>query len=329
MRVLKHYLTAAGDLTAENAWEHVYRCLLWFDIGAKLAHIYDSNHMQKGGTFHTRAERFTKLLCSQWGIKRAELPAQLDVLFKGCVAEWKRRQAEEPDEDEAEDEVESELFAALKAHLAEAGVTAGQIDKFARTIEELSKHFFTIEKKRQNALGEGFEDLLTLLLERVSKIPKGRFALRTPVSKLPGFLKALPLKEGERKKREPHPDIAIVDENITYVITTAKWSIRQDRETQFQHEYSSYQMNKKQPTELRFALITNEFDLARLRNVLEAIPTGRGGYIFHDVYHVCLPMLRDTHEDGFKNFEAYVQLGKLKSLSDYLEEMRALYGAEE
>lgn len=330
MRVLKHYLASAGELAAENAWEHVYRCLLWFDIGAKLAHIYDSNHMQKGGTFHSRAVRFTNLLCTHWGIKRAELPAQLDVLFKGCVAEWKRREAEEPDVDEteAEEEIESELFAALKTHLAGAGVAATKIEESARAIEELSKYFFTIEKKRQNALGEGFEDLLTLLLERVSKIPKERFALRTPVSKLPGFLKTLSPKEGERKKREPSPDIAIIDENITYVITTAKWSIRQDRETQFQHEYSSYQMNKKQPTELRFALITNEFDLARLRNVLEAMPGGVGGYIFHDVYHVSLPMLRDTHGEGFNNFEPYVKLGKLKSLSDYLEDMRARYGVE-
>jgi hypothetical protein len=170
------------------------------------------------------------------------------------------------------------------ALLQEEGIEENRAAILSELIEGLSRHYFTIGKKRQNALGEGFEDLLTLLLRRVANIPESRIALRTPVSKLPGFLRSLPAREGERKKREPHPDIAIVDPHITHLITTAKWSIRQDRETQFQSEYSSYQRNKSQDTELRFALITNEFDLARLRNVLNAMPGGTGGYIFHDVY---------------------------------------------
>jgi hypothetical protein len=171
------------------------------------------------------------------------------------------------------------------ALLQEEGIEENRAAILSESIEGLSRHYFTIGKKRQNALGEGFEDLLTLLLRRVANIPESRIALRTPVSKLPGFLRSLPAREGERKKREPHPDIAIVDPHITHLITTAKWSIRQDRETQFQSEYSSYQRNKSQDTELRFALITNEFDLARLRNVLNAMPGGStGGYIFHDVY---------------------------------------------
>jgi hypothetical protein len=338
MRVLAEYFQRAGPVTELNAWEHVYRCLLWFDMGARLAHIYDSNHMQSGGTFHSRAVRFTDLLCSHWKIKRGELSARLDVLFKGCVAELQRREAEKAmraaatieDEDavEIDSEVESELTIAIKALLQDEGVGNNRATALAEKIEGLSRHFFTIGKKRQNALGEGFEDLLMLLLLRVSKIPEARIALRTPVSQLPGFLKVLPARQGEKakRKREPRPDIAIIDPHITHLITTAKWSIRQDRETQFQSEYSSYQMNKSQPTELRYALITNEFDLARLRNVLRAMPGGTGGYIFHDVYHVCLPMLRETHGAGFKDFEPFVQIGKLKSLSDYLIEMRGRYG---
>jgi hypothetical protein len=337
MRVLKGYFQSAGPVTEDNAWEHVYHCLLWFDVGARLAHIYDSNHMQSGGTFHSRAVRFTDLLCSHWKIKRSELSTRLDVLFKGCIAELQRREAEKAattppeDEDAAEidSEVESELTIAIKSLLQEEGVGDNRATALAEKIEGLSRHFFTIGKKRQNALGEGFEDLLMVLLLQVSKIPEAHIALRTPVSQLPGFLKALPARQGEKatRKREPRPDIAIIDPHITHLITTAKWSIRQDRETQFQSEYSSYQMNKSQPTELRYALITNEFDLARLRNVLRAMPGGTGGYIFHDVYHVCLPMLRETHGTGFKDFEPFVELGKLKSLSDYLIEMRGRYGA--
>jgi len=45
LRVLEEYFALAGPVTESNAWEHVYRCLLWMNLGAGLAHIYDSNHM--------------------------------------------------------------------------------------------------------------------------------------------------------------------------------------------------------------------------------------------------------------------------------------------
>src|SRR5262245_8150248 len=169
MRVLKEYFESAGSVTEDNAWEHVYHCLLWFDVGARLAHIYDSNHMQREGTFHSRAVRFTDMLCSHWKIKRGELSARLDVLFKGCVAELQRREAEKAvkaatieDEDttEIDNEIESELTVAIKAILQDEGVGDNRAAALAEKIEGLSRHFFTIGKKRQNALGEGFEDLL-------------------------------------------------------------------------------------------------------------------------------------------------------------------------
>ena len=113
------------------------------------------------------------------------------------------------------------------------------------------------------------------------------------------------------------------------VIATAKWSMRQDRETQFQSEYYSFQKNLTQNTELTYALITNEFDIARLKNVVKAEPDrDRGGYIFHNVYHICLPLLRETHGDRFKEIEPWVGTGKLQSLNDFLVEMRGRFGEQ-
>jgi hypothetical protein len=268
MRVLEEYFAQAGEITAENAWEHVYRCLLWMNEGAGLAHIYDSNHMQAGGNFHSRAVRFTDELCRLFGITRAQLPAAIDYLFKGCVAEWKRtRKAEELDP-----EVESELISATEQLLRAEGVSDTRIRPLARQIETLSRDFFTIGNKRKNALGEGFEDLLHLLLRRVSRVPEQHIALRTAVSQLPGFRRAPARRPGARRAREPRPDIAIHERRITHVIATAKWSMRQDRETQFQAEYTAYQRNKTQTTELRFALITNEFDVARLTTLRAQSP---------------------------------------------------------
>lgn len=320
-RVLKEYFADAGEVTAENAWEHVYRSLLWIDAGTGLAHIYDSNHMQRGGGFHDRAVRFTDLLCAHWQIKRAELPARIDILFKGCVAELRKtRQAAE---EEIDSETESELISAIETMLRDQSVAPEAVGLVARRIEAVSRDFFTIGNKRKNALGEGFEDILNELLTRVSRIPTGSLKLRTPVSKLPGFRRA---PTGQKQKREPRPDIAVTEGDVTHSITTAKWSMRQDRETQFASEYTSYQSAKVQSAELRYALVTNEFDLARLKNVLTAKPTGTGGYIFHDVYHVSLPFLRDTQGARFKEIEPWVGTGQLKSLSDFLAEMRSRYG---
>lgn len=324
MRVLEQYFAQAGEVNDQNAWEHVYRCLLWMNLDAGLVHIYDSNHMQPGGSYHSRAVRFTGLLCDHWKTTTKELPGQIDALFKGCVAELKRREAEAG---EAIDEkTESTLIAAIEAELQREGIAEPRALAMARRIEGLSRDFFTIGNKRKNALGEGFEDLLLILLQRVSRIPMDKLKLRTPVSKMPGFRRAPPPEKGEKRKREPHPDIAIVEDGITHVITTAKWSMRQDRETQFQSEYSAFQMNKVQPTELTYTLITNEFDIARLKNVARAMPGGAGGYIFHAVYHVCLPLLRETHGARFKEIEPWVGTGKLKSLSDFLSEMRGRHG---
>ena len=193
MRVLEAYFARAGEVTAENAWEHVYRCLLWMNQGAGLAHIYDSNHMQPGGNFHSRAIRFTDELCRLFGVTRAQLPAEIDHLFKGCVEEWKRRRSTDIDT-----ELESELVAVIEQVLRGEGVADSRVRPVARHLEVLSRDFFTIGNKRKNALGEGFEDLLYLLLVRVAGVPPEKIALRRPVSELPGFRRAPPRLPGSR-----------------------------------------------------------------------------------------------------------------------------------
>ena len=279
MRVLEEYLAGAGAITPENAWQHVYRCLLWIDEAAHLAHIYDSNHMQRGGVFRARAVTFTNILCERLGVRRKELHGAIDYLFRGCVEEWRRTRTEP----EVDPETESELIGAMAELLRSESLSGERADVLARRIEAVSRDFFTVGNKRKNALGEGFEDLLFLLLRRVPKVPASKIALRTPVTKLAGFRKTPPPRQGTRKDRQPAPDIAIHEGSVTHLITTAKWSMRQDRETQFQSEFSAFQRYKIQSTELTYALLTNEFDVARLGNVARAIPTGAGGYIFHTV----------------------------------------------
>lgn len=331
MRILAAYFDNAGDVRAGNAWEHVYRCLLWMNESAGLAHIYDSNHMQPGKVFHSRAVRFTDTLCALWQVDRSGLAKLIDKLFKGCVVELLRQDVAAATIGGGDEGIaaglESELIGEIAAELVAAGVAEADAGPLARRIELKARYFFTIGNKRKNALGEGFEDLLEILLTKASGIPVDRIKTRTPVSQMPGFRRAPPKVKGGKAPREPRPDIAVVEGNITHVIATAKWSLRQDRETQLASEYQAFQMNKTQPTELRYALITNEFDLARLRNVCDAIPGGSGGYIFHNVYHVALPLLQQTHGTRFEPLRPYMQIGKLASLSDFLEDMQARFGS--
>lgn len=320
VRVLEEYFASAGSVSAANAWEHVYRCLLWMNQAAGLAHIYDSNHMQPGGNFHSRAVRFSDELCRRWQISRKELATRIDRLFQGCVAHLRSSGAAAVDE-----EIESELTSVVTRLLEGGGVAAEASGALAKRIETVSREFFTIGNKRKNALGEGFEDLLFLLLQRVAKIPPQKLALRTPVSQLPGFRRSA-VQKAQRGAREPRPDIAIHDEGVTHVVVTAKWSMRQDRETQFQSEYTTYRRNKIQPTELRFALITNEFDIARLNNVARAIPEGVGGYVFHNIYHINPELLVHTHDTRIGDVAGWLKVGKIAGLAEFLRDMGDQFG---
>lgn len=332
MRVLEEYFKQAGDVTVENAWEHVYRCLLWMDAATpSLAHIYDSNHMARGGVFHHRAVKFTEILCEKLGVSRRELKDQVDYLFKGCIEELKQQQAEEESEvtEEIDEFGESELAAQLSTMLEAEGIEESRIPDLIRQIESTSRWHYTVGNKRKNALGEGFEDLLWLLMRRVAKVPEVRITLRRPVSELPGFRKSPIIKTGARKQRQPHPDIALHQDGVTHVIGTAKWSMRQDRETQFASEYTAYQRNKVQSTELIFALITNEFDVARLTNVAAASPVGAGGYIFHQIYHIAPDILVEAQGERIREVKHWIGTGKILSLCDFLTDMKDRFGTVE
>jgi hypothetical protein len=123
----------------------------------------------------------------------------------------------------------------------------------------------------------------------------------------------------------PKPDIAIIDKDFTYYVITAKWSMRQDRERQFANEYNAYVKNLTQKAEVRFALVTNEFDLARLDNVARAQPDG-AGYLFHTIYHVNLDLLQQAHGTDLGAVGGWIKAGKIASLEALLETMGATHG---
>jgi hypothetical protein len=338
LNVLAEYLAQAGrPVTIENAWEHVYRLLLSIDQRTGLAHVYDANHMQPGGTFHGRAVRFTQLLCKRWGISRAHLPSQIDFMFRRCVEVYLAQKdaavartaaraikaaaiaRPEEEEEEAASEFIVEVTELLVKQLGIAPST--RLDEVIAQIKKRADHHYTIGRKRQNVRGEGFEDVLAHLLVNVASVQKSQVLVRKPATALPGFRKAI---DASKKDKVPKADLAIVspDTRITHWWLTVKWSLRQDRLDVFGQEFSYFQGNKRQKESVDYVLITNELDIARLRAVL-APPPGAGGFHLDRVYHVNRELLAETHaekhEESFDSLSVYVAEGRLLSLVDLLQ----------
>lgn len=168
-RIIGEYFEANPARDPAGAWMHVYRLLLWIDEGTRLAHVYDANHMQKGRMFHERAKNFMTALCAKMGIAKAELHDHIDVLFKGCVEDFRearqeQQEAADPEAEDLEAELESDAVVAIQRILEQHRMPPGAVKDAARAVEEYAREFFTVGNKRKNALGEGFEDVLYRLL---------------------------------------------------------------------------------------------------------------------------------------------------------------------
>lgn len=335
LKALKAYLNEAIDsrtITAANAWTHVYRLLLSVDRRTRLAHVYDSNHMQRGGNWHKRAKRFTELLCARWGIEQASLPNAIDRMFRFCVAEYlelKEEEEEDPGSTDAADvvtEFAQDVRELLTTKLKAAGGDA--LEEVIAEIEKAAERYFEIERKRQNVRGEGFEDTLEYLFQTVSGIKHEQIRVRKRAPELPGFKPDPPVAANRKKPKAPKPDIALLspDEQLTRWIVTAKWSLRQDRLDQFGQEAEYYKDNRIQAPSMEFVFVTNEMDVARLRDVLHTIP-GAGGFHFERVYHLNLGLVEETHGEAFAPLAVYKQEGRLLSLEDLLVHAKAHFGA--
>lgn len=299
-------------VTAENAWEAVYRLLLSIDSRTGLAHVYDANHMQPGGNFHARAQRFSRLLCKRWSIPLEQLSANVDYMFRFCVEVYRKVTGTS---------VDHRFVDAVRKVLAERLAVPGDVlEEAALAIDQVAEDFYRIGKKRANVRGEGFEDVLCWLLTTVADVPAGQLRTRISAGQLPGF------RTPERQAKPPKPDIAVVSQDgaLTMSIITVKWSLRQDRLDQFGQEWEYYKGHKVQQADVWSFLVTNEMDIARLRDVLSP-HRGAGGFHFHCVYHVNLDLLREMQEDRFEPLEHYMASGRLKGLRDLLNSGSSLW----
>jgi hypothetical protein len=316
----------------------VYRELLWIDGSNGLAHLYESDKAQPGRShWYDRTVRFTNELQDRLGVSnRTELKAQLDRLFRDCLEKLMRAREEiqkmgkEIDLEELVEEAtpgtdveayvpDADLVQEFTSLLvARASMSETEAVALAREMVKKARHFFTVERKRQNILGEGFEDLLFLLATKVSEIPKEVVLLRQKIDKLPGFGSV------HARDRVESPDIAFVSDGRTDFLMSVKWSIRQDRQKQWSEELDCYAdlLSQEEP---KFLLVTNEYDPGRLINAFAL--KDRESLPLDTIYHVNLELLELALSDHptYPAVKTMIETQRLKSLSDLLIEFQHLY----
>ncbi len=345
--LLKQHLSEFDDISAESAWKFVYEELLWIDGSTGLAHLYESDKAQPGRHWYYRTVLFTDLICEQFGnISREQLKQRIDRLFRGCLQKAIELQQEKLIEVEAEEISIRETFEGLQSPvrssaddvdfyipdaslivefttllMQHANMSQAQAEQVAHELVAKARYYFTVERKRQNALGEGFEDLLHLLIEKVSNVPSEAIMVRQRANRLPGFQNI----ESTRERIEA-PDIAIIRNGRTELLASVKWSLRHDRQKQLSDELDCYVALLSQDKFPRYVLVTNEHDPGRLLNTDSLITRGQRPDC---IYHVNLQLLRTVLHDHHraKDLEPLIDSGRLKSISHFFIDMAQEYGA--
>ncbi len=90
-RLLARYFETAAAISPADAWQHVYRLLLWIDRTTALAHCYESDKAQPGRSWYARSLAFHDWLSNELNVAPAALAEQIDWLFREAVKDLARR----------------------------------------------------------------------------------------------------------------------------------------------------------------------------------------------------------------------------------------------
>src|SRR5215207_9966145 len=154
---------------------------------------------------------------------------------------------------------------------------------------------------------------------RMSRVPKEKIVVRVRADKLPGFGKA------HTRERVEAPDIVILGDTRTDLLTSVKWSLRHDRQKQLSDELDCYVSLLSQEGFPRYALITNEYDPGRLINTNGLNRRGQG---VDAIYHVNTSLLLDAVRDHRQatELERLIADRRIQSIEEFLDELSKQYG---
>lgn len=328
-RLIREFLSSSH---ATTLWENVYRLLLWVDKTTALAHCYESDKCQPGKPWHLRSLRFHDWLSRSLPAAPHEVSDHLDWLFRRTADEY------------AEEVLRTQQHLLRRAKAQRAGYDARGFPEPGedpaiiaiireilgiRLLEEPSAHewgvlsqkireVISIENKRKNLVGEGFEDVLAALLHASPGSSDFEIHVRTALDQIPGFKN---VRVGEKVNKV---DLVVVNKSGgRQTLVTAKWSIRADREKQFQTEFASYVQARSNQEGWGYTLITNEFDPARLARACESMAANNR--MFEHVVHINPVALQEVYgtkpEDSTVRVLEYIKQRRLISLDDWLVEI--------
>lgn len=326
--MLEEYFAGAGAITPANAWLHVYRLLLWIDRTTALAHCYESDKAQPGRPWYARSLAFHDWISGQLGTAPADLASRIDWLFisgtERLAAMLARVQAVRAARAAQQREVYGDrgfpapgedpaLESLIQEELGPWLPQAPPREAFQRLVQRI-RTYLAQENKRKNLVGEGFEDVLAFLIERLPSAVKIDVRVRPLLHSLPGF-RPPPGTEKQRKV-----DLAIIGPGDRRHLVTVKWSVRADREEQFGVDFEAYARLEDAGRDFDFVLVTNEFDAARLTAACER--RRQNAALFSSVVHVnpAGPMAAYGAElrHSAKRLSEHVQSGRLMSLEQWL-----------
>ena len=315
-----------GDLVAADAWEVIYRLLLWIDSTTGLAHCYESDKSQPGRPWYARSLAFHVWLSNRLGVRPVGLGDEVDWLFREAIRDLAARQRAELAARAQEQRVryleydlpepgeDPELAEIIEEELAE-WLREPPPEEVWRSIAFRIHAYLAEENKRRNLTGEGFEDVIAALINRLPDAVNLRARTRVRLDDVRGFY---PTREGEKPKVV---DLVVEGERTGYrTLVTAKWSVRSDREEQFKSDFEAYTRLQAVTEEFGHALITNEFDPARLARACETRVTNAP--LFTHVVHVnpegVLAAYGAGRHQTQRKVRGYVEAGRLIGLGDWL-----------
>jgi hypothetical protein len=328
--------TAPHGVSAQDAWSHVYRLLLWSDPTTGLAHCYESDKSQPGKPWYARSLAFHDWICSQLNCEPNNLGHELDWLFiRACSdlsdttlrreaqlakaatkqrAQYAGREFPVPGAD-------PELAAIIQEALSPYLVSNPPEEQWLAITQKL-RQFLAVQNKRKNLVGEGFEDVLAQIVRRACGGSEGSVLTRKSLYDIPGFNRA------RHGMKENKVDLAIVRPTMRTIVT-AKWSVRADREKQFVTEYDEYINAEAEGKKFHYVFVTNEFDPARLMRACDNLH--RNSPMFDSVVHINTDAVRATYGNVVKGGGAkvaswervldHIENGRLISLGDWLSQL--------
>jgi hypothetical protein len=332
-RLIRAYFDSISDdgASSSEAWKHVYRLLLWADQTTGLAHCYESDKSQPGKNWYGRSLAFHDWTASALGSSPAGLAEDIDWLFRKATTDLaaqllggalrlasaarKQRAPFEgrgfpiPGED-------PELIAIVREVLSPYLSREPSPEKWQALAQRI-RQYLSQENKRKNLVGEGFEDVLDHVIRRTAA-PSLEISTRRLLHDVPGFNRA-------RRGAKPNKvDLALIRPNMRTLVT-AKWSIRADREKQFEADYRDYVEAESDRRPFDYVFITNEFDPARLIRACEMIVGN--SMMFARVVHINTDAVRATYgssgEPSIRRVLDSIDSGRLISLETWLNELRA------